>query len=50
MVLGDAKNGVSTGKPVDKYNHTLDAERYAIASSHSTPKRDANRFLKHASR
>lgn len=44
------KNGVSTGKPVDKYNHTLDAERYAIASSHSTPKRDANRFLKHASR
>lgn len=40
--------GKPTGKPVDKYNHALDAERYGIASSHTKP--NTSRFLKYASR
>lgn len=42
------RNGKPAGKPVDKYNHALDAERYSIASSHG--RSNTSRFLKYASR
>ncbi|OPX65642.1 MAG: Phage terminase large subunit [Methanomassiliicoccales archaeon PtaB.Bin215] len=32
------KNGILTNKPVDKFNHALDAKRYSIASAHSIPR------------
>ena len=32
------KNGQPTNKPIDKFNHALDGERYAVASSHTVIK------------
>mgnify|MGYP002408813539 CR=1 FL=1 len=42
------KNGQPTNKPVDKFNHALDGERYTIASSHQAP--NSSRFRSVASR